>query len=152
MRWFSLLLACGWLAICGCGSHRRPGQEVAGTVLMDGKPLAGGSVVLVPVEGGQGPKCYALVEQGRFHIPASEGPLPGKYRVEVYSASQLQVPMEELGPAVPAAGSSPPVASRFNVNSRLIVEIRPDAAAELKLEVTSEPPAEVPQPASGASR
>ncbi len=139
MRWFSLLviLLGGTVAVCGCRSAREPGQEVRGTVTLDGKPLSSGSVVLVPAQGTRGPKCYALVQQGRFHIPASRGPFPGTYRVEVYSAVQLRVPLPEVEQAQPDPPGEPPVAPRFNTQSQLTVTISPEEPAELTLAVSS---------------
>ena len=138
MRILCVLVVCCSVALTGCDSARKPGQEVRGTVLLDGKPLESGSVVLVPIQGTRGPKCYALVKDGEFHIAAAEGPFPGVYRVEVYSAAQLQVPMEgvEESPAATSPGP-PPVALQFNKQSQLTVEVAADAPVELTLEVQS---------------
>jgi len=138
MRMFAVLIVCWAVAASGCGSARKPGQEVRGTVLLDGKPLESGSVVLVPIQGTRGPKCYALVKDGEFHIPAAEGPFPGVYRVEVYSAAQLQVPLEGVEENPAAAGPSPPpVAAQFNKESRLTVEVADEHPVELNLKVKS---------------
>ncbi len=139
MRRFFSCAVLLWLAVswAGCGTARRPGEEVSGTVRLDGRPLSRGSVVLVPINGTQGPKCYALVEQGRFHIPAAEGPFPGTYRVEIYSAVQQRVPLQGVEGHSPNDSDPPPVAPRFNTRSQLVVEIASGVPAELTLEVSS---------------
>ena len=140
MRMLSVWIVCWAVAASGCGAAREPGQEVRGTVLLDGKPLESGSVVLVPIQGTQGPKCYALVEQGKFSIPAALGPFPGTYRVEVYSVSQLQVALAGVEKNNAATGSTPPsVAPEFNTRSRLRVEVTEREPVELNLAVKAAP-------------
>src|SRR5260370_9511868 len=74
------LVGCLVLALAGCGGP----EPVAGQVTMNGKPLAGATVVFIP-EGG-GPEAGALTDaEGSFRLTGTktEGPLPGEYRVTV---------------------------------------------------------------------
>ena len=116
--WGLLLAGC----LAGCGSSHG-GVEVKGTVTLDGQPLESGSVVLVPLQGTRGPKCYALVRSGKFRIPASRGPLPGKYQVQVYSAAQLRVPMEGVEPPGDETAQGPLIPQRYNRRSERALEV-----------------------------
>jgi len=74
------LAGCLALALAGCGGP----VPVEGKVTMNGKPLAGATVVFIPVNGG--PEAGAQTdEEGNFHLTGTktEGISPGEYRVTV---------------------------------------------------------------------
>lgn len=74
------LAGCMALVLAGCGGP----VPVEGKVTLDGKPLAGATVVFIP-EGG-GPESGAMTEEGgefRLVTTKTEGALPGVYRVTV---------------------------------------------------------------------
>jgi acetyl esterase/lipase len=67
---------------------RAPRVAIRGVVTLDGKPLARGSVIFTPLEDPAAPPVVAFVfntgpVRGEFLVPASQGPTPGRYRVEV---------------------------------------------------------------------
>jgi hypothetical protein len=72
-----LCLAC----LAGCGGTGQ--AEVEGTVLYDGQPIKGGSIAFLPAGTDQGRAGGGTILDGRYHIPAKFGPLPGRYRVEI---------------------------------------------------------------------
>jgi acetyl esterase/lipase len=67
---------------------RAPRVAIRGVVTLDGEPLARGTVIFTPLEVPAAPPVVALVfntgpVRGEFMVPASQGPTPGRYRVEV---------------------------------------------------------------------
>lgn len=73
------------LAILASGCRGQATYPVEGVVILDGKPLAGASVQLVPQ--GQGRDATAQTdEQGRFKVSTfrpGDGALPGTYKVVI---------------------------------------------------------------------
>ena len=71
------------LAPIGCEApveDKLPREAISGTVTFDGQPLQKGTIRFDPT--GQGATASGgMVEDGRFDIPADEGPVPGKYKV-----------------------------------------------------------------------
>jgi hypothetical protein len=74
------------LAVAGCGRNtdRLP---LTGTVTWQGRPLAKGSILFVPVQEHRGPKIGAAIVNGDYRIEKERGATPGTYRVEVRSDS-----------------------------------------------------------------
>ena len=65
-----------------------PRVAIRGVVTIDGEPLARGYVVLTPLDNALAPPATAYVvntgpTRGEFSLPESQGPIPGRYRVEV---------------------------------------------------------------------
>jgi acetyl esterase/lipase len=65
-----------------------PRFAIRGLVTVDGEPLAHGRVILTPLDSPNAPPVVAYVMntgpvRGEFNLPASQGPTPGRYRVEV---------------------------------------------------------------------
>ena len=66
----------------------QPRVAVTGVVKLDGQPLPRGYVVFTPVDGSGAPPVTAWINNGgtvlgQYRISAAQGPVPGKYRVEV---------------------------------------------------------------------
>jgi hypothetical protein len=77
--WFAVLL----LLAAGCGPGVGGRYPVAGTVTLDGQPLAMGTIEFEPrAEGAI--KVGEAVHDGRYAVPARLGPTPGSYRVKVW--------------------------------------------------------------------
>jgi dienelactone hydrolase len=65
-----------------------PRVAIQGVVTVDGEALARGSVIFTPLDSPLAPPVVAYVVntgpvRGQFDVPASQGPTPGRYRVEV---------------------------------------------------------------------
>jgi hypothetical protein len=133
-RLASMLCAvvCALLLIAGAGcSNSNPleRQSISGHVTCDGAPLKIGSIQFMPIDGakvGGG----AVIIDGKYQIAAVKGLPRGKYRVEIHSSK----PPAGSPPPAPTDGLSPPpvggyrlnvetIASQFNVNSKLQVEV-----------------------------
>src|SRR6187455_543868 len=85
-QWTNLLH--NWLAVGGFLTSK---QQVAlsGIVKLDGSPLVKGMVILTPVNDVEAPPVIVYInntgtgELGRFLVPKNQGPVAGKYKVEV---------------------------------------------------------------------
>ena len=64
-------------------------SAVSGTILLNGQPLRWGSIALQPRSPHQ-PTAWAMVNNGKFNIPQSAGPLPGEYDVTVTHMGSVQ--------------------------------------------------------------
>jgi hypothetical protein len=79
-------ILCGMLALAGCGNGRSVGPcvPVQGKVTLGGKPLVGGRVTFVPLEGNaSGPRPEGDIDaKGRYSLTTGgkEGAPVGKYR------------------------------------------------------------------------
>ncbi len=77
-----------WLSADGFLTSK-PQCSISGTIMLDGSPLVRGMLILTPVDQPYAPSVVVYVtntgtgELGRFSIPASRGPVEGKYKVEV---------------------------------------------------------------------
>jgi hypothetical protein len=115
------------LATPGCGGgggDNLPRQEVSGTVTLNGQPLADGTIQLMPMSQEQGTLAGGEVKDGKFSIDRTAGPVPGGYKVMIFSA----------GGAAPAStgempGQAPPppkelIPPQYNSASTLNVEVK----------------------------
>ena len=76
-----------WLAlastlILGCGPAASERALVHGTVNLDGKPLPGGEIRFVPIEGTLGPAWSAMIQDGAYTTAGTTGVPVGKLRIE----------------------------------------------------------------------
>ena len=108
------------LAACGSSSNRRALQ---GTVTLDNKPLAQGTVRFIPTSGTPGPSAGGEIKNGEFSIAEDKGVLSGSFRVEITSSKtgkkvrdrssgEITYLREQFLPA------------RYNSNSELTAEVK----------------------------
>ncbi len=78
-------LAAALAALVGSGcSHSGPQRAaVRGKVVVDGQPMAEGSISFLPTEGATGPSAGGIIRDGEYRIPAASGPVVGRSRVEI---------------------------------------------------------------------
>jgi acetyl esterase/lipase len=84
-QWTNLLH--NWLAIGGFLTNKSQ-MALSGVVKLDGSPLAKGMVILTPVADRNAPVIVYINntgtgESGRFLVPKEQGPVEGRYKVEV---------------------------------------------------------------------
>ncbi len=94
---------------------------------LDGQPLAQGSILFVPGEGTSGTATGGDIKDGKYRLFGAKGPAVGWNRVEITAArpSGKMVP-DPLGP--PGSRREmyvSAVATRFNTDSTLKIEIQP---------------------------
>jgi hypothetical protein len=141
------ILAASWIVIatysismtgCGGGNERLP---VDGSVTLDGQPISKGQIIFLPMDGTSSPTAGAIIEDGRFSVPAEKGLMKGKFRVEIsamratsqtdqslnVASGQMEV-VEKLESIVPP---------RYNRESALIVEVEEGAQNSFPFELKS---------------
>ena len=132
-----LILLATYVSQPGCGESGPPTYAVAGTVTLNGTPLAEGTLSLVPMQSGSGIPAIDIVA-GEFHCPAEQGPTDGVYRVEInaYEKTGRMVEdpdlighqMEETKRIIPR---------QYNLESTLTLELPADNAETLEYALKS---------------
>jgi len=85
-EWTNLLH--NWLLVGGFLTDK-PQVPLSGRVKLDGSPLVKGMVILTPADNREAPPVIVYInntgtgELGRFDVPKDQGPVEGKYKVEV---------------------------------------------------------------------
>ena len=122
------------------GCHANDGLDrraVSGEITLDGEPLATGAILFEPVSPGSGTLVGATIRQSRFSIARVEGPVPGTYRVRIYSSSGVQPPLTkgqtERTPR-PMVERIPRV---YNTDSALRAEVSPNGSNRYRFELSS---------------
>lgn len=82
----SVLLATG----CSKSSGRLP---VKGEVALEGKAIQSGSIVFYPLQ--QGPKVGTKIKDGHYRFTRDNGPVPGRYKVEIYADDSDPFPLDD---------------------------------------------------------
>lgn len=157
-----MLLACALLSLAaGCERQGPARQAVSGRVTLDGRPLAAGAILFAPTGGTTGPKAAGPIKDGRFALPAEEGPVVGRQAVEIWPASTEPIeptePAERVAsPAAPETaaahagaghGASPTgggavepnltIPERYNVHTTLTVEVRAAGPNDFPFDLTT---------------
>lgn len=115
-----VFVALGVLA--GCGTENKLGRQgVSGSVTLDGRPIANGTIRFEPVAE-DGVASGTTITQGKYDISAARGLPPGEYLVRISAAG-------ESGVAEPLPGDSSKLAEelvpeKYNTNSELKVAIK----------------------------
>lgn len=139
-RW--TLSACAVLIACaGCGRPRHPVVPVSGTVVLDGRPLAGGVINFQPIVTGTavnaGPGSTARIDaEGRFSlatIRGEPGAVVGNHRVKIYSFSPESPVIQDGAPRAERER----VPERYNYRSDVVFEVPPSGTAEADFSISS---------------
>lgn len=80
------------LSLLGCGRGLPDRVPVSGTVLIDGKPLTSGSIMLIPTN--ERPAGGSISPEGRFTLSCYErddGVVPGTHKVTVQAVEHLSL-------------------------------------------------------------
>jgi hypothetical protein len=116
-------LLAGMLLLAGCGGEGGNRAHVTGRVTWKGVPVSEGTVNLVPIEG-SGAQVGGPIKDGVYEIPQERGPVPGKYRIEVYSF-EATAPARGAAEGDMDAGSSTRqvIPAEFNTESQLQLDV-----------------------------
>jgi hypothetical protein len=133
----ALCLSCG---LFGCGSSGPRPIAIQGEVSYGGEPVEKGEIALIPTAGHQGPATGGDIVKGKYHIPATVGPLTGgTYRVNIMALAKLGKlvpdPFNPSGPQIALEENYIP--PQYNQKSTLVIEIPADARSlskDFKLE------------------
>lgn len=88
--WIGLLISLSAAFLAGCSDGRPVRVPVSGKVLIDGKPLATGSVRFIPASGR--PATGALAADGSFKLGTfdpGDGAIPGEHTITVHASEEL---------------------------------------------------------------
>jgi hypothetical protein len=136
--WTYALCAGLWLAAPGCSGSGDdlPRQPVAGTVLLDGRPLASGTILfLLPPSGAQPfVSTPNSISNGRFSLTRENGLVPGKYKI-VISADQRGANRRD--PRDAKTLSKEMIPAKFNDKTELEVKVNEGGIKELRIAITS---------------
>ncbi|MEW4566961.1 hypothetical protein AB1L88_03750 [Tautonia sp. JC769] len=88
---------------CGPGGDDLPREAISGSVTFDGEPIRSGTIQFHPVSQAEGMAAGGMIVDGRFNVPRHEGPVPGSYKVLIYS-------LDDEGPVFPPAPGEDPSA------------------------------------------
>lgn len=113
--------------------------EVRGVVTVDGGPLKTGQVALVPLEGTAGPSVGAEIVGGRFHIGEKQGPVPGRYQVQISAnrptGRQVAAGEGADDPEMLTSEIEQFIPEKYNSQSELTVEVQPTGTNKLQFEL-----------------
>jgi hypothetical protein len=128
------LVAIAAVAASACGCHKPTDRvEVSGKVMFKhGEAVKRGSIEFSSVEP-DGSRGGARIAEGVYFIPQEKGLKPGKYLVRIYAPTALL--SGNGGPG--GAGKLPEetVSPKYNISSRLTVEVGTTAEQVLDFEV-----------------
>jgi hypothetical protein len=124
------------LALGGCSYDpwspvdNLPRVPVAGTVTLDGTPLAQGVIQFEPAPETTGPSVAAEISGGKFAIDKAQGPVPGKYKVRISGRPPAKVNAGEPPGGTPKAAPET-IPAKYNTESTLETEIPAGGSAAL---------------------
>lgn len=98
-------------------------MPIEGAVTLDGQPVESGTIAFYPVSDGEAGGVLALIESGKYALPADQGPLPGTFRVEVSWPKKTGRQIPSLDPGMMAEEMVEAIPAKYNRESQLRVEI-----------------------------
>lgn len=122
-----IYLFCGVVGVClftGCGSSKD--IPLRGKITLDGKPVPGPGIISFYAEPGtDSPNASTEFTDGKYEIPAAQGPSAGKFRVEITwpKPTGKKIPSAEPGLMIDERVEALP--ARYNQQTELRVEISP---------------------------
>lgn len=131
-RYLSLLPLLLLSLAIGCGGTKQ--EAVSGTVTWQGKPIEHGSINLFATDS-EGITAGAEIRDGKFSIDKSNGPTPGKYRVEVLAFRETGKTEFDVDLNKAVAIEEQIIPKQFNQSSTLQVEIVSGKANDLKFDL-----------------
>lgn len=116
----ALGLAALALALAGCGND----QEVRGTVMFDGKPLATGGIAFEPADG-NGPTGGGAIVDGKYELTGPARLPPGPKVVRIRGSTRIRRKAEVMPGKFEVVDDLVPVVPPvYNDRSTLTVEIK----------------------------
>jgi hypothetical protein len=131
------------LVVTGCQKGVRPVAPVSGLITLDGKPLAGGSIVTQPaapagsVIAGKGSVAFCGAD-GRFQLKTLDGldgAVVGEHRIRIYGPRKSAAELSAKDGPVDAAADIVP--KKYNRATELKLSVPPEGTAEANFTLTS---------------
>jgi hypothetical protein len=100
--------------------------EVSGKVTLDGEPVSEGRIGFYPIQGNEGPSAGAVILNGSYKVPASNGVWLGKNLVKINALRKTgkQVPSAYGGKNI-IEETEEPIPPVYNDRSQLIHDVQP---------------------------
>ena len=92
----------------GCGETGPRRVPIYGMVQQAGSPVPGGILSLLPAEGHHGPAVTAAIENGRYELDETNGPVAGPHKLVVVleAGDKMGFLREKSTPSRPSPGSA----------------------------------------------
>ena len=117
-----ILLGMFLAAALGCGDSDR--AAISGQVTLDGEPVDGGVIILIPGDGNGQSAGWGEITEGRYSIPSKRGPIAGTQKVDIRWNRKTG---RKIKAVPPAQGMVDEVANiipaRYNTKSELEVDL-----------------------------
>ena len=136
-RSLAVAVALGLIAV-GCGGSegdKLPREPVSGKVKIDGQPLQDGAISFLPTDG-EGPAASSKIQKGDYAIQRANGPVPGPYRVLIYSPQPTGKKIDEEEERLPNDVYAETIPGRYNAKSQLKVDIKAGGDNSFDFELT----------------
>lgn len=130
------------LVATGCRKGVRPVAPVSGLITLDGRPLAGGSIVSQPaappgsIIAGKGSVAFCDAD-GRFQLKTLDGldgAVIGEHRVRIYGPRKSAASSSKDGPS---SASAEIVPKKYNQSTELKLTVTPEGTKEANFKLTS---------------
>jgi len=127
---FSVSVPAALVLLIGCGGSggRKP---ITGMITFQKQPLDQGRIEFHP-DGGEATMAGAVIEKGKYEIPAGKGLMPGTYKVAIYSST--------AAPSTDQLPGEPPVykeriPAKYNEATTLKAEIKDGGPSQFNFEL-----------------
>jgi hypothetical protein len=129
LRWvgpFAGLIVLGIVAAgCDQGGDDLPRQPIWGTVTLDGKTVAKGTIQFQPATGAEPTSAGSLIEDGKYSIDRTGGLVPGTYKVIINAqAGEAAALPKDQQVGKPHAPPKELIPAKFNTQTTLTVQVK----------------------------
>ena len=133
-----LAILCTAVVLAGCGSNNPLGRKgLSGAVTLDGSPLEKGAIEFHPLAE-TGVQSGAMINGGKYTIPAHQGATIGQYRVQIYDTYETpplppgHMPGDDL-PKAPKMKVPP----EWNSKSQHTVEVKKEGPFKFNFDIVT---------------
>ena len=128
LRFLGLMtsLGFGYLVLDYNGPTAEVAHAASGCIRIDGRPLATGAIRFMPSAVTRSVGAAAEVVDGAYAIPEGDGLIPGKYQVRISGVGLADSIRANKADGSVRARPEEPLPARFNLESRLFVEVAED--------------------------
>ncbi len=121
--WIASLLLVGSVLLGGCGGGDGS-ATVKGQVTFDGTPIKDGAINLIPIDSDLR-RVGGSISDGAYELTGVQsGPMPGKYRVEIYAFEPIAAPSgAEEGDAEADSATRQVLPPKFNAESDMELDV-----------------------------
>ena len=104
-------------------------MKVWGEAVFDGKPIESGTITLLPIPGNVGTATGADILNGKYEIPAKDGPLAGQtYKVEIKAQRKVGTMPHPFNPSTIVDRMEDFIPTEYNAQSKLSAVISDKAS------------------------